>query len=70
MADSKNVASKRIPIKEDTLEHVRDFSNGLSATYDEALEFLLSRVMKPGEDALTAGRRLREEYNSSKGGAQ
>jgi len=59
-------ATKRIAVTPTTFENVKDFTNGLSVTYDEALEFLLRSVMKPGEDAIMTGRRLRDTFNRGK----
>lgn len=63
---TNETATKRIAVTPTTFENVKDFTNGLSVTYDEALDFLLRSVMQPDEDALMAGRRLRSEFNARK----
>ena len=58
--------TRRIAVTPETQELVREFSKGLDTTQDEAIQFLLEQIMKPGEDPLLAGHRLR----SGKGKAE
>ena len=58
---SKGIASKRIPLTDSTWEALRDFTNGLGTTYDEAVQLLLNAVVKHGENPLMAGHRLRTD---------
>lgn len=69
------VASSRIPVQHETQERLRDFSSGLSATYDEAINFLLdilnddevldylmSTLPEGDITAIQLGTHLREKY--------
>jgi hypothetical protein len=58
--------NKRIPVYNDTQTRLRDFAYGGGATYDEVINFLLSAIQKPGEDDMSAGRRLRTAIDQHK----
>ena len=60
--------TRRIAVTPETQELVREFSKGLNSTQDEAIQFLLEQLMKPGEDPLLAGHRLRSEKIKSNPG--
>lgn len=64
MSDEK--AIKRIALTPSVFDDTRDFCNGLTANYSEGLQFLLQQIALPGEDTLTAGRRLRDQFNQWK----
>ena len=51
----------RIPCTPDTKIRVRQFKKGLGITYDDAVNFLLDNLVKPNEDELEAGIRLRDK---------
>ena len=50
-------ASQRNPLMPAAWDDRRDFCRGMDGTYSNALLYLLHGVMKPGEDALSAGHR-------------
>lgn len=52
-----NEAKARIPVKEDTLERLRRFSDGLGTRYDDAINYLLDSILKGG-DPYPSGRSL------------
>lgn len=56
-----NEADKRIPVRADSLEELRDFAYGLKGTYDDAIRVLLAIAKQNGESALDAGRRIGEQ---------
>ena len=62
----KGLAHKRIPVTPEILQQMQDLRLGLGSTHDEALSMLLKLVIKPGESALDAGRRLRDDYLDNK----
>jgi hypothetical protein len=66
MSDKNEIATKRIALTPTHFDQIRDFSRGLGATYDEAIELLLSLAKQPGEDELIAGRRLRDKLNAQR----
>lgn len=55
-----NLANYRIPITGETLQKLKDFSYGLSTTYDGAIVKLLELATQSGEDEYMAGKRLRD----------
>jgi hypothetical protein len=59
-------ATGRITVTPRIHAMMRDFVRGLDAEYSEGIEFLLSRIIQPGEDPILAGRRLRDEYQKTK----
>jgi hypothetical protein len=55
--------TKRIPLTDITQADMRDFAQGLGVTYDEAIQFLLSRIVdRRSEDLMIMGRLLREDF--------
>lgn len=58
---AKELANARIAVTRTTHQRLRDFSHGLGVSQDDAISFLLDLVMKPPEDELLAGRRLRKK---------
>ncbi len=59
-------ASKRLPVTPSTFDKIRDFSRGLDASYDEAIQYLLSLAVQPKEEEMFAGRRLRDAFSTFK----
>jgi len=55
--------NKRIPVTDDTLNRLRDFSNGLGTTYDDAINFLIDQISDDGETAKRTGHRLRGVFD-------
>jgi hypothetical protein len=53
--------NSRIAVREATARRVREFAKGLDVTQDEAINFVLDRVMGPTDDPLIIGRQLRPD---------
>lgn len=60
------VASKHFAITPSMFDRFREFSRGLGGTYDDAIAILLDAALQPGEDALLAGKRLRDQLHEKK----
>lgn len=56
-----NEADKRIPVRADNLQLLREIAVGVGGTYDDALRVILQSVINPGESAVDAGKRLKAE---------
>lgn len=61
MTNGRTMTS-RIPVSPDTHQDMKDFCNGLRATFDDTIQFLLAQHVRGGEDPVIAGSRLREEF--------
>lgn len=57
------MVNSRVSVTEETRDELKDFANGLGATYDETIKFLLDMIRAGDEDNLLAGRRLRSELD-------
>ena len=55
--------NKRIPVADDTIHRLRDFADGLGATYDDAINFLIDMATDEDENPKLAGHRLRGLYD-------
>jgi hypothetical protein len=55
----------RVPVTKERRKELHEFALGLGTTYDEAIGFLLKFVRKPDETPLSAGDRLRPQFNSA-----
>lgn len=53
-----------IKVKVSTIKDFRDFANGLQGRHDNALRYLLAKVVEDGESPLLAGLRLRSEFEA------
>lgn len=51
---------RRIPVTQTTQKRLLDLCRGLDLNYDEAINYLISRIVKPNEDPIIVGRRLRD----------
>lgn len=69
MPVESEAASSRVPVTPATHQQLKEFRNGLDASFDEAIALLL-RLAAQGEDVYTAGRRLRDELQNMRGGGQ
>jgi hypothetical protein len=69
-AETLEHATSRIAVKPSVFNDLRDFSNGLRATYDDTLEFLLRSLQHPGETPFEAGQRLREQFQRTHSGVK
>lgn len=56
-----NEADKRVPVRADNLQVLRELAVGIGGTYDDALRIIFQSVIKPDESALDAGKRLKRE---------
>lgn len=65
MADSKGSGMTTIKIRPSTQVRIRDFADGLGATYDRMVNFLLDEIKQGKEDDIDAGVRLRMKYKAS-----
>lgn len=59
MASESVEASSRVPVTPAVHQELKEFRNGLGSSFDEAIALLL-RIVTAGEDAYTAGKKLRE----------
>lgn len=67
MADNRKInVTDRVPCTPETKVKLRDFSNGLGLTYDEALNFMMREFMQGDEAQMLAGFRLREKAQAWK----
>jgi len=57
------VLGSRIPVARDTLKRMRDLSLGLSATYDDVINWLLDRNFGADKDLLIEGRKIRDDFD-------
>jgi antitoxin component of RelBE/YafQ-DinJ toxin-antitoxin module len=58
---SKEAASARIAVTRQTHQRLRDIAHGLGVSQDEAINILLDLIIKPGDDDLLFGRKLRKK---------
>lgn len=63
MASQSRIATNRIPITPELHEELREFRDGLKLSFSEAIAVLLAEA-KQGDDAYTAGKRLRKKLAS------
>lgn len=63
---SKEAATSRMPVTPSTHERMKEFKNGLSAEFDDALIVLLDIAVQSGEDEYSAGKRLRDRLKQLK----
>ena len=62
----KRFTTDRIPCTPKTKQRLREFAGGLSMTYDEAIEFMLTEFVEGDEAEMLAGFRLREKAQAWK----
>lgn len=62
MSKKGRVMNSRISATEDTRDRLRDFANGLGATYEGALIFLMDKLIGD-KNPLYGGSDYRDEFN-------
>ena len=60
------MTTSRVSVTEETRDRLREFCKGLGVEYDEAVNFLLDRIIAQ-RDPLIAGRELRDKYKKDHG---
>lgn len=61
MADEERKMTSRVPVAADTHSRLQEFAQGLGATFDGAINFLLDRVIDK-QEGFVAGKELRPKY--------
>jgi hypothetical protein len=59
------IASSRVPVTPSTHEELKEFRNGLDASFDEAILFLL-HLAKGNDDTYLAGKQMRKQFKEFK----
>lgn len=60
------MTTARVSVTEKTRDELRDFTNGLSGDYHEAIKFLMKKLAGDVDDPLALGRKFREEFQAMK----
>lgn len=61
-----NIANDRVPVKRVTHEELKEFRNGLDASFDETILFMLHVLKGNEEDTYAAGKKLRARFKEFK----
>jgi hypothetical protein len=61
-----NIANDRVPVTRATHEELKEFRNGLDATFDEAILFLVHLAKGKEEDTYVAAKKLRKQFKDFK----